>query len=126
MKQLSYGTKKIVKAFGYKNELVENVTTAIHEVPKILKPLKSSIRKSSFTGNIPAFVQIDFDEISGGKYEWEKIKDLIIEECGWVPPDDAGKGLHTSCKIEKCKEFTQFLRFYNFCPKSFQPGPSLV
>ena len=113
MKQLSYGTKKIVKAFGYKNELVENVTTAIHEVPKILKPLKSSIRKSSFTGNIPAFVQIDFDEISGGKYEWEKIKDLIIEECGWVPPDDAGKGLHTSCKIEKCKEFTQFLRFYN-------------
>lgn len=113
MKQLAYGTKKIVKAFGYKNELVGNVTTAIHEVPKILKPLKSSIRKSSFTGNIPAFVQIDFDEVNGGKYEWEKIKDLIIKECGWVPPDDAGKGLHTSCKIEKCKEFTQFLRFYN-------------
>lgn len=113
MKQLAYGTKKIVKAFGYKNELVGNVTTAIHEVPKILKPLKISIRKSSFTGNIPAFVQIDFDEISGGKYEWEKIKDLIIEECGWIPPDDTGKGLHTSCKIEKCKEFTQFLRFYN-------------
>lgn len=113
MKQLAYGTKKIVKAFGYKNELVENVTKAIHEVPKILKPLKSSIKRSSFTGNIPAFVQIDFDEICGGKYEWEKIKDLIVKECGWVPPEDISKGLHTSCKIEKCKEFTQFSRFYN-------------
>lgn len=113
MKQLAFGTKKIVKAFGYCNELVENVTKAVHEVPKILKPLKSSVRKSSWSGNIPAFVQIDFDAISGGKYDWANIKDLIIKECGWVAPDDAGKGLHTSCKIEKCKEFSQFSRFYN-------------
>lgn len=112
MKQLAYGTKKIVKLFGYKNELVENVTTAIHEVPEMLKPLKNSIKKSSWTGNIPAFVQIDFDGISGGKYDWTKIKKLIVEECGWVPPEDTGKGLHTSCKIEKCKEFSQFSRFY--------------
>ncbi|MDE7168520.1 MAG: hypothetical protein K2O28_06725 [Clostridia bacterium] len=113
VKQLAFGTKKIVKLFGYKNELVENVTLAIHEVPKTLKPLKNSVRKSSWTGNIPAFVQIDFDEISGGKYDWTKIKKLIIEECGWVAPEDMGKGLHTSCKIEKCKEFSQFSRFYH-------------
>lgn len=113
MKQLAYGTKKIVKLFGYKNELVENVTTAIHTVPEIVKPLKRSIRASSWSGNIPAFVQVDFDEISGGKYDWKNVKDLIIKECGWVAPEDLGKGLHTSCKIEKCKEFSQFLRFYN-------------
>jgi len=29
-----------------------------------------------------------------------------------VPPDEADKGLHTSCKIEKCKEYSQFIRFY--------------
>ncbi len=113
MKQLAFGTNKILKLLGYKNELVENVTTAIHEVPKILKPLKKSVKKSSWTGNIPAFVQIDFDAISGGKYCWTNIKKLIIEECGWVAPEDTGKGLHTSCKIEKCKEFSQFSRFYN-------------
>lgn len=112
MKQLAYGTSAIIKRSAYRNELVENVTTAIHCVPKIVKPLKRSIRRSSRSGNIPAFVQIDFDKISGGKYDWTKIKDLISERCGWVAPDDSGKGLHTSCKIERCKEYSQFIRFY--------------
>lgn len=101
MKQLAFSTKKIVKAPGYRNELVENVTKAVQKVPTLLTPLKNSVRKYSWTGNILAFVQIDFDAISGGKYEWTNIKELIIRECGWVAPDDAGKGLHTSCKIEK-------------------------
>ena len=113
MKQLAYGTNAIVKHSAYRNELVENVTAAIHTVPKIVKPLKKSIRRSSRSGNIPAFVQVDFDKISGGKYEWTKIKDVICEKCGWVAPEDSGKGLHTSCKIERCKEYSQFIRFYN-------------
>ncbi len=112
MKQLAYGRSKIVKLAGYENELVDNVTSAIHTVPEILTAFKAAIKKSSRTGNIPAFVQIDFDEISGGKYDWTKVKETIINECGWVPPEDSGKGLHTSCKIEKCKEFSQFNRFY--------------
>lgn len=113
MKQLAYGTNAIIKRSAYRNELVENVTTAIHTVPKIVKPLKKSIRRSSRSGNIPAFVQLDFDKISGGKYDWTKIKDEITKKCGWVAPEDIGKGLHTSCKIEKCKEYSQFIRFYN-------------
>lgn len=113
MKQLAYGTNKLVKMSGYANELVENVTAAIHTVPSLVAPLKKSIRRSSRTGNIPAFVQIDFDRICGGRYEWTKVKEIIERECGWVPPEDAGKGLHTSCRIEKCKEYTQFIRFYN-------------
>lgn len=112
MKQLAYGTNAIIRRSAYRNELVENVTTAIHCVPEIVKPLKKSIRRSSLSGNIPAFMQIDFDKISGGKYDWTKIKDLISEKCGWVAPDDSGKGLHTSCKIERCKEYSQFIRFY--------------
>ncbi|MDE6586023.1 MAG: hypothetical protein K2K80_05025, partial [Clostridia bacterium] len=95
MSQLSNGTKKIVKLVGYENELVENVTKAIHTVPEIVKPLKRSLRFSSMTGRIPAFVQLDFDKICGGKYDWEKVKNILVEECGWVAPDDSGKGLHT-------------------------------
>ncbi|MCM1546331.1 MAG: hypothetical protein NC033_04770 [Clostridiales bacterium] len=113
MKQLAFGTSFFVKKSGYRNELVENVTEAIHSVPNMVKPLKKSIRRSSRSGNIPAFVQVDFDEISGGKYDWTKIKDLIADKCGWVAPEDSGKGLHTSCKIERCKEYSQFIRFYN-------------
>lgn len=112
MSQLAFGTNKLVKLFGYRNELVENVTTALHEVPEIVMPLKRAVRRSSRTGNIPAFVQVDFDRISGGKYDWRKVKDLIARECGWVAPEENDKGLHTSCKIEKCKEYSQFIRFY--------------
>ena len=112
MKQLAYGDSKIMNWAGYSNELVYNICEAIKEVPNILTPLKRTIRSSSRSGNIPAFVQVDFDEICGGIYEWRKIKDTIIRECGWVAPEESDKGLHTSCKIEKCKEHSQFARFY--------------
>lgn len=113
MRQLAFGTSKAVKLSGYENELVENVTKALHSVPTIVKPLRRSVRFSSMTGHIPAFVHIDFDKICGGKYNWENVKSILTSECGWIAPDDGGKDLHTSCKIEKCKEHTQFLRFYN-------------
>ncbi len=113
MKQLAYGDNILKQALGYRNELVSNVVTAIHQVPSILPPLRRSIRASSWSGNIPAFVHIDLDEICGGCYDWNNIKDEIINECGWVDTTDKAKGLHTSCKIEKCKEYSQFIRFYN-------------
>ncbi|MBQ9750455.1 MAG: hypothetical protein IJV87_07765 [Clostridia bacterium] len=113
MKQLAYGDSKIKNLAGYSNQLVYNICEAIKEVPNILNPLKRAIRSSSWSGNIPAFVQVDFDEICGGVYEWRTIKDTIIRECGWVAPEETDKGLHTSCKIEKCKEHSQFARFYH-------------
>lgn len=113
MKQLAYGDSKIKNLTGYSNQLVSNICEAIKEVPNILNLLKTAIRVSSWSGNIPAFVQVDFDEICGGVYEWRKVKDIIIRECGWVVPEETDKGLHTSCKIEKCKEHSQFIRFYN-------------
>lgn len=113
MKQLAYGDSRIKNLTGYSNQLVHNICEAIKEVPNILNPLKSAIRTSSWLGNIPAFVQMDFDEICGGVYEWRKVKDIIIRECGWVAPEETDKGLHTSCKIEKCKEHSQFIRFYH-------------
>ena len=112
MKQLAFGDNPIKNMAGYSNTLVANVCTAIREVPHISDALKRAIRTSSRTGNIPAFVQIDLDEICGGVYEWTAIKDIIVKECGWVAPVETDKGLHTSCKIEKCKEHSQFVRFY--------------
>ena len=113
MKQLAYGDSVFKKISGYRNDLVSNVVESINEVKTILKPLKRSIRRSSRSGNIPRFIHIDMNDIAGGTYDWNNIKDLIIEECGWVGPVDTGKGLHTSCNIEKCKEYSQFQRFYN-------------
>ena len=113
MKQLAYGDSKIKNLAGYSNSLVYNICEAIKEVPSILQPLKKAIRTSSWSGNIPAFIQVDFDEICGGVYDWNRIKDTIVRECGWVAPGENDKGLHTSCKIEKCKEHSQFVRFYN-------------
>ena len=112
MKQLAYGNSLLLRFSNYHNELVSNITTAIHSVPSIATPLKKAIRMSSWTGQIPAFVQVDLNEICGGIYDWRAIKDVIESECGWVAPDWSGKGLHTSCRIEKCKEYTQFRRFY--------------
>ncbi|MDE6060242.1 MAG: hypothetical protein K2G31_02065, partial [Clostridia bacterium] len=113
MKQLAYGDNPLKNVFGYSNALVHNVVEAIHQVPEMVKPLRRAIRTSSWSGNIPAFVQVDFNDICGGVYDWRKIKKTIIEECGWVPPEEYDKGLHTSCKIEKCKEYSQFKRFYD-------------
>lgn len=113
MKQLAYGDNRLKNLAGYYNELVANVSQAVRSVPEIVKPLKRAIKSSSRSGNIPAFVQVDLDVVAGGKYEWSKIKDIIIKECGWVAPSVNNKGLHTSCCIERCKEYTQFKRFYD-------------
>ncbi len=114
MKQLTKKkTGRITELTGYRNELVSNIVAAISEVPELVQPLKRAIRSSSWSSHIPAFVHLDFNDISGGEYNWRAIKELIVNECGWVPPEDSVKGLHTSCKIEKCKEHSQFTRFYH-------------
>jgi len=124
MKQLAYGDNPIKNISGYTNELVFNMVEAIHAVPELLPPLKKAIRRSSRTGNVPAFVHLDLDKISGGSYDWNQVKHILIRECGWVAPQDENKALHTSCKIEKCKDHTQFLRFYH-CESKMIPFSAL-
>ena len=124
MKQLAYGDHPVKKLSGYESELVSNIVEAIRAVPELLPPFKRSIRHSSRTGNIPAFVHFDLDKITGGIYDWNKVKSILIEECGWVPSEDENKALHTSCKIEKCKDHTQFVRFYH-CKSKMIPFSAL-
>ncbi len=113
MKQLAFGDNPLKRISGYTNPLVSNVVDAISQVPSMLFPLKRAVRASSRKGTIPGFVHLDFDKLCGGKYDWNKVKDILVNECGWIPPDDKNKALHTSCKIEKCKDHSQFIRFYN-------------
>lgn len=124
MKQLAYGNNAVQKASGYTNELVTHIVEAIHALPELLPPLKRSIRRSSWTGHVPAFVHFDFDTIAGGTYDWNQVKDILRRECGWVSPADDQKALHTSCAIEKCKDHSQFLRFYH-CRSKMIPFSSL-
>ena len=124
MKQLAYGDHSVKKLSGYESELVSNIVEAIQSVPELLPPFKRSIRYSSRTGNIPAFVHFDLDKIAGGVYDWNKVKSILVEECVWIPPEDENKALHTSCKIEKCKDHTQFVRFYH-CKSKMIPFSAL-
>lgn len=124
MRQLTKKKSAVMNLFGYYNPLVSNIVEAIYEVPELLLPFKKAIKLSSRTGNIPAFVHLDFDEICGGKYDWNKVKNILSEECGWVLPDESKKALHTSCKIEKCKDYSQFVRFYN-CRSKMIPFSAL-
>lgn len=124
MKQLAYGDHPLKKLSGYQSDLIGNVVKAIRAVPELLPPFRRSIRYSSRTGNIPAFVHLDFDIISGGTYDWNKVKSILVNECGWVAPEEKDKALHTSCKIERCKDHTQFVRFYH-CKSKMIPFSAL-
>lgn len=124
MRKLAWGGNLIQTLTGYRNELVDPIVDALLQVPHLLSPLRRSIRRSSATGNIPAFVHLDLDKISGGRYDWRFVRETIIRECGWVPPAQDGKSLHTSCSIEKCKEYTQFQRFYH-CRSTMIPFSAL-
>ncbi len=114
MRELAGGRNLIKRLSGYENTLVEHVKTALRSAPNLLKPFKKAIRRSAFTGRVPAFVHVDFNDVSKtGRYVWSEIKEMIKEEAGWIEPKMSSKGLHTSCDIESCKEHTQYVNFLN-------------
>ena len=124
MKQLAYGDHWVKRHSGYESELVSNIVAAMGAVPELLPPLRAVIRRSDRSGKVPAFVHLDLDKIAGGTYRWNQVKDILVAECGWVPPQEEKKALHTSCAIEKCKDHTQFLRFYH-CRSKMLPFSAL-
>ena len=95
---------------NYQNEQVRNVHAALSCAPELMGPLRASLKKSDRRARMPQFVHIDFNDVADG-YRWKEIKALLKEEIGWADSAEENKSLHTSCKIEKCKEYTQFMRF---------------
>lgn len=111
VRTLAKGTPLYSSGEGkYHNEQVHNVFKALADEKEFMQPFRESVKRSWRTGNIPELVHVDLAEISGG-YKWSEIKNVIKRETGWEDSAEPDKGLHTSCSIERCKEFTQFTRF---------------
>lgn len=111
VRQLAFGRSAVTKLLKYKNQLVENTCASLAEAPQFLAPFRAAVKGAWRKATLPALVHIDFDDASGGVYDWSAVKELLSREIGWVDAPAEGKGLHTSCKIERCKEWSQFTRF---------------
>lgn len=111
VRQLAFGRSPVTKLLKYKNQLVENTCTSLAQAPDFLAPFQRAVKGAWRKAALPALVHIDFDDASGGVYDWAEVKELLTREIGWVDASAEGKGLHTSCKIERCKEWSQFTRF---------------
>jgi len=78
----------------------------------MLRPLQFAVQSSKKGKNIPALVHVDFDALNDkGSYNWKNVKTLLKKEIDWVDTDNTNKCLHTSCRIERCKEFSQLHNF---------------
>ena len=110
VRQLAFGRSAAAGLLRYRNELVENTCAALAQAPEFLAPFRAAVRRAGWTGRLPSLVHIDFDAAAGGVYRWDAVKELLKREIGWVDAPEAGKGLHTSCSIERCKEWSQFIR----------------
>lgn len=112
--QLAYGDHPLKRLLGLRNTLVDNICTAIKESPELLEPLKLYLKKTRRSGSFPALIHIDMDRIAANNvYSWNSIKKSLQKQIGWVDTGAKDKGLHTSCQIERCKEYSQLNSFRN-------------
>lgn len=112
VKNLAFGKSKLLKLFRYENEITENLYSSLSAAKEMLIPLQYAVNKSKSGKNVPALVHIDFDDLTeAGVYDWSHIKRLLKKEIGWIDTGKSNKGLHTSCDIERCKEFSQLENF---------------
>ena len=112
VKNLAFGMSPLIKYTKYRNPIVENTITALKEAPNFMMPFQEAVKKSARSAAMPALIHMDFNEISKENvYNWQEVKQTLAKEIGWVDSPEENKGLHTSCKIERCKEFSQFQLF---------------
>lgn len=112
VKNFAYGKSRLLKFFGYDNEISNNLSESLSAAKEMLIPLQYALQRSKNNKNIPALVHVDFDKINDkGSYDWKSVKRLIKHELDWVDIENEEKGLHTSCKLEQCKDYTQLKAF---------------
>lgn len=112
VKNIAFGKSRLLKFFHYENEVTKNLYTSLSAAKEVLIPLQYAVSKSRSGKNVPALVHIDFDALTeAGAYDWNHIKRLLKKEIGWIEPHQSLKGLHTSCNIERCKDFSQLENF---------------
>jgi len=65
---------------------------------------------------VPQFLRLKTNTLYGS---WSEVTALMQKEMDWrMPPDQKGS-LHTSCRIEKVKDYCQFMRFRNMRSTAF-------
>lgn len=111
VRQLAFGRSPVTRLLGYQNELVEHTCEGLAQAPGLMAPFCSAVRRAGRNGKLPALIHVDLDAAAGGVYHWGRVKELLRRELGWVDAPEGDKGLHTSCAIERCKEWSQFTRF---------------
>lgn len=90
---------------------MDNTAAALNEAPELMEPFRAQIRRAGKSGSLPALVHLDLNRLAGGIYRWDNVKEILKKEIGWEEPLESAKGLHTSCQIERCKEYSQLSRF---------------
>lgn len=93
------------------NEMMANIAAALAQAPALLAPFRETVERAKRKGGLPNLVHLDLDAVAGGVYRWNEIKEILAREIGWVDAPVEGKGLHTSCSIERCKEYAQMVSF---------------
>lgn len=111
VRQLAFGPHPLLKLIRYKNELVEHTCAGLAQAPALMAPFREAVRRAGRTARLPALVHLDLDAAAGGVYRWQAVKEVLQREVGWVDAPGEDKGLHTSCAIERCKEWSQLARF---------------
>lgn len=110
--QLADSDHPFKRLLGLRNTLISNICTALKETPELPESLKINLKRTRCGGRFPALVHLDFNEIAAeGLYNWNAVKSLLQKEIGWVGADSNQKSLHTSCKIERCKDYSQLAAF---------------
>lgn len=107
MGMLAFGRNGLAARFP--NEFLDTVAESFQAAPELLAPFQEAVRLGRRTGALPALVHVDLGDLGEG-YHWHSVKSLLEQELGWVAPVGE-RGLHTSCRIERCKEHAQWTRF---------------
>lgn len=113
LKEFIYGENFFKKKFSIPVPNVNNVNIAVNSIQGLKSSLNKELHKVDRSGKIPAFVQLDFNKICGGKYDWQEVKKILQSEIGWVDVKEEDKAIHTSCSVEKAKDYSQFISFRN-------------
>ena len=113
LETLAYGKPETFGSNKTRNPIISNIHKSLSEADDLMQPFINTVRQCSLDNNIPALVHVDFNDISEGIYKWSDVKKVLKEKIGWQESSSKNKGLHTSCNIESCKEYSQFKAFYD-------------
>lgn len=97
----------VIMLRGLKRQIrPNNQISFLSEADKIIKYISD---KSNSIPIIKHLANLEFCK----EYSWDRIVKIIQDELSWVMPEEKDTHLHTSCKIEKMKDYCQYKLYKN-------------